>query len=89
MNKLTFEIEHPSGDTYMAFEVTVNDDGKIAITKNLNCSLADIDGDYIFDTDNNNYRIQADWFTHPDSYEEMTNRFENTCKEYEVKVEYF
>ena len=60
INKVSFEIEHYNGDTYMGFEVYINDDGTIGVSKTYNCCVADIDGDYIFDTNNSLYRIQAD-----------------------------
>ena len=89
MKKISFEIEHPSGDTYMAFELTIDDNGNAEVTKTRNCDLADIDGDYMFDTDNDLYRIQGNWFTHPDSYEEMTERFSLFCEENNVEEKWY
>ena len=43
----------------MAFEITVNGD-ELEITKTRDCNHADTDGDYIFDTDADLYRIQSD-----------------------------
>ena len=60
MNYVSFEIEHYSGDTYFSFMIGIKDDGTIEIVKTDGCSLADVDGDYIFKTDNNLYRMQAD-----------------------------
>lgn len=54
-----FEIESSDGNTMMAFEVTVKGD-KLEITRTRDCSHADTDGDYIFDTDADLYRIQSD-----------------------------
>ena len=88
MKKISFEIEHPSGDTYMAFELTIDANEKPKITKTRNCGLADIDEDYMFNTDNLLYRIQGNWFTHPDRYEEMTDRFMNFCEENDVEIEW-
>lgn len=60
MKTYTFEIEKYNGDTFLAFEISVDEDGAIDITKTKDCSLADVDGDYIFDTDNDLYRIQSE-----------------------------
>lgn len=54
-----FEIESYEGATMMAFEITVNGD-ELEITKTSDCSHADTDNDYIFETDANLYRIQSD-----------------------------
>lgn len=43
----------------MAFEITANGD-ELEITKTKDCSHADTDGDYIFDTEADLYRIQSD-----------------------------
>ena len=45
----------------MAFEITVKGD-ELEITKTMNCSHADTDADYIFDTESDLYRIQSDIF---------------------------
>ena len=47
MHKITFEIEDYFGNTMIAFEVKVNEDGEVDVTRTLNCSHADTDGDYI------------------------------------------
>ena len=60
INRVSFEIEHYNGNTYMAFMLSIKEDGTIEVVKESDCNLADVDGDYIFDTDNNLYRIQAD-----------------------------
>ena len=60
MNKFTFEIETSDGNGIMAFEISVAENGELEITKTWNCNLADVDGDYIFNTENSLYRIQAD-----------------------------
>jgi hypothetical protein len=44
----------------MAFMLSIKDDGTVEVINTNECSLADVDGDYIFDTDNDLYRIQAD-----------------------------
>lgn len=54
-----FEIESSDGNTIMAFEVAVNGD-ELEIVRTRDCSHADTDGDYIFDTDADLYRIQSD-----------------------------
>ena len=58
MKKATFEIEKSNGETFFAFEITVHENGQIKISNTKNCSLADIDGDYIFNTNNELFRIQ-------------------------------
>lgn len=76
INKISFEIEHYNGDTYMAFMLSIKDDGSIEVVQEENCSLADVDGDYIFDTDNNLYRIQADEPISEFTYEEIRKCYE-------------
>lgn len=45
----------------MSFEISIDKDGEIEITNTDNCSLADVEGeDYIFNTKNQLYRIQAE-----------------------------
>lgn len=53
--KKTIEIEDYNGNTIMAFEI--ND--KLEITQTKYCDVADVDGDYIFDSDNKLIRIQS------------------------------
>ena len=43
----------------MAFAFFI-EDGKLVITKTENCDLADIDNDYIFESSEDLYRIQAE-----------------------------
>ena len=54
-----FEIESSDGNIMMAFEIAVNGDA-LEIVRTRDCSHADTDGDYIFDTDADLYRIQSD-----------------------------
>lgn len=51
-----FEIEDPNGNTIMAFMVDEAGD----IIKTINCSHADTDGDYLFDSEAKLVRIQQD-----------------------------
>lgn len=60
INRVSFEIEHFNGDCYMAFILSIKDDGSVEVIRESECSVADIDGDYIFNTNNDLYRIQAD-----------------------------
>lgn len=60
INRVSFEIEHGNGNTYMSFMLSIKDDGSVEVIKTSDCSLADIDSDYIFDTNNKLYRVQAD-----------------------------
>lgn len=48
------EVENGDGDPILAFQI---EDGEVTETKN--CDVADIEGDYIFQTDNELIRIQA------------------------------
>ena len=60
INRVSFEIESCNGQTYLGFMLSVKEDGTVELLKTHKCSLADVDGDYIFNTDNDLYRIQAD-----------------------------
>ena len=60
INRVSFEIEHYNGQTYFGFMLSIKDDGSVEVIKTNECSLADVEGDYIFETDNDLYRIQAD-----------------------------
>lgn len=60
MKKFSFEIENDNGGTMMAFEVSIDDAGELNVTKVRDCTLADVDGDYLFNTDNPLFRIQSD-----------------------------
>lgn len=73
LNEVSFEIEHYNGDTYLAFMAKIQDDGNIDVVQTSNCSHADTDGDYIFDTNNNLIRIQADKPINADVYNEIWN----------------
>lgn len=55
INNKVVEIEDYNGNTIMAFEVDKNG----IITKYNNCDIADIDSDYIFNTDRDLMRIQV------------------------------
>ena len=81
INRVSFEIEHYDGDTYMSFMLSIKDDGTIDVIKESNCSLADIDGDYIFNTDNSLYRIQADAPISEDKYEEIWDCYNENIEE--------
>lgn len=59
INRVSFEVEHDNGETYIGFMLSIKDDGSVEVIKTSNCSLADVDGDYVFETDNELYRIQA------------------------------
>lgn len=51
-----YEIEDPNGNTIMVF--MVDDTG--SVIKTINCSHADTDGDYLFDSEAELVRIQQD-----------------------------
>ena len=71
INRVSFEIEHYNGDTYMAFMLSIKEDGTIEVINTNECNLADVDGDYIFDTENKLYRIQADESISKQVYDEI------------------
>ena len=73
INKVSFEIEHYNGQTYFGFMLSIKDDGTIEVIREENCSLADVDGDYIFETDNDLYRIQANEPIEDTVYEDVWN----------------
>lgn len=81
INRISFEIEHYNGDTYMSFILSIKDDGTIDVIKTRDCSLADINCDYQFNTDNELYRIQADDPISEDTYEDILDCFQehNEC----------
>ena len=60
INRVSFEIEHYNGQTYFGFMLSIKDDGSVEVINTRECSLADVEGEYIFETDNDLYRIQAD-----------------------------
>lgn len=55
VNKI-IEIEDYNGNTIMAISIDKNGN----IDNMLNCSIADIDGDYLFNTDKELIRIQTE-----------------------------
>lgn len=55
VNKI-IEIEDYYGNTIMAISIDKNGN----IDNMLNCSIADVDGDYLFNTDKELIRIQSD-----------------------------
>jgi hypothetical protein len=71
INRVSFEIEHYDGDSYMTFMLSIKEDGTVEVINEKECSLADIDGDYIYGTDNDLYRIQADEPISEDKFEEI------------------
>ena len=77
IKRVSFEVEHYNGMTYMGFELSIKDDGTVDVIKTNNCSLADVDGDYIFNTENSLYRIQADEPISESEFEEIQDCAEN------------
>lgn len=59
MKNTTVEIEDRNGNTIMAFIVGEDSFGKLNVLDLKDCNIADIDNDYIFDTENELFRIQA------------------------------
>ena len=80
IRRVSFEIEHYNGNGYMAFMLSIKDDGTVEVIKERECSVADIDGDYIFDTENDLYRIQADEPISEYDYDEIWNCYEEQKK---------
>lgn len=73
IKQISLEIEHYNGDTYMSFILSIKDDGTVDIIKGRNCSLADISPDYLYDTENDLYRIQAEEPITEDEYEAIVD----------------
>ena len=73
IKRISFEIEHYNGNGYMAFMLSIKDDGTVDVINTSECSMADVDGDYIFDTENDLYRIQADEPIDKCTYDEIWN----------------
>lgn len=76
IKRVVFEIEHYNGSAYMGFMLSIKDDGSVDVIKTSDCSLADFDEDYIFDTDNELFRIQADKPISECEYEEIRECYE-------------
>jgi len=60
IGQVSFAIEHYNGEDYMSFILSIKENGKVEVIQTKDCSVADRDGDYIFDTDNDLFRIQAE-----------------------------
>jgi hypothetical protein len=45
INRVSFEVEHYNGNTYIGFMLSIKDDGSVDVIKTSDCSLADVDGD--------------------------------------------
>lgn len=78
VGRVSFEIEHYDGSTYIGFVMAVNDDGTVRVFRTLGCSVADIDEDYLFDTPNDLFRIQADIPITRGEYESIKDCYEET-----------
>lgn len=81
INRVSFEIEHYDGDTYVGFMLSIKEDGSVEVIKEYDCSLADIGNDYIFNTDNSLYRIQSDEPISEDKYEEIWDCYNEHIEE--------
>lgn len=60
INRVAITIEHYNGNSYLSFMLSVKEDGSVEIINEKDCSVADVDGDYIYGSDNDLIRIQAD-----------------------------
>ena len=81
INRVSFEIEHFNGSTYMGFELAVFEDGGIKVTNTLNCDIADTDEDYIFNTCNDLVRIQANSIVSEQEYMEIRDSYEKLSED--------
>ena len=81
INRVSFEIEHYNGSTYFGFMLSVKEDGTVEVIKTSDCDLADVDEDYIFDTENDLYRIQANEPISEAEYEEIRKCYEENNEE--------
>lgn len=87
INRVSFEIEHYNGNTYMSFMLSIKEDGTVEVINERDCSLADVDGDYIYDTDNSLYRIQADEPIDEDTFEEIWDCYHEHNEVLHIKSE--
>ena len=71
IKRVSFEVEHYDGNTYMGFMLSIKDDGTVDVVKTYNCNTADVCWDYIFDTENDLYRIQAEEPITEDEFENI------------------
>ena len=76
INRLSFEIEHYNGSTYFGFELSIKDDGTVDVLRTSDCSLADVEEDYMFDTENSLYRIQSERPILEEEYNEIRECYE-------------
>lgn len=76
IKRVSFEIEHYDGNTYVGFMLSIKDDGSVEVVKTYNCSIADISWDYVFDTENDLYRMQANEPVTEDELKDMWDCYE-------------
>ena len=77
----------PGGGNGNPLLLSIQEDGTIEVINERDCSLADIDGDYLYETDNSLYRIQADEPISEDTYEEVWDCYNEHNKDWRVKSE--
>lgn len=53
-------VERYYGEDYLAFMLEIGEKGEVNVVDTEDCSLADTDGDYIFDSEYDLIRIQSD-----------------------------
>lgn len=78
-------IEHFDGNEYLSFILTIDENGETDIGETRNCSMADKDGDYLFDTDDILIRVQADNPLTEDEYEHTVEVYNEFIKPEEEK----
>lgn len=75
--KIPVCVEHFNGETYMGFIIEVDTETKeYTVGNTIDCSHADTDGDYLFDSDDNLIRIQSDINLDEDVVEEVNRCFD-------------
>ena len=73
-------MEHFDGNTYMGAVLSIKENGDVELIDTYNCSLADITDDYVFDTENDLYRIMADKPIEFSDYNEILNAYHEFLK---------
>lgn len=78
IGRVAIEIEHYSGETYFGFLLATMDDGSVRIIETRDCSLADTDSDYLFNTEHELYRMQAEKPITKDTYYQIQESYLET-----------
>ena len=85
LKRVSFEIEHFNGSTYMGFELSIKEDGSIEVLQTHKCDLAGIESDYLFQTDSELYRLQATDIITEGEYCDIVDCYEEHADEHRVE----